>query len=298
MAIEFLEIKEWTRLFEKKTTSKISQALLQSLGVWCQYNWVYMEYYTSGNSSAVISTMRGASIPSLILNGKEIFYNDHQRRNDFTQKLREWFRMGPQTGNFSKEEMWKLWYDLNQHGFLRDEIWTRQMTNNEIIHTFQSSQRNLKQFPHKFTATQKIQLEQDTANIRLEVKNTGEKAMPFAPGHHTYYKVSPSQKKDVLLDNKMWVDDSMKSRWIAGEETLDIENPWSCKINIPGTGELQLDFDEKFKRLRLRSEKDKWFVCIEPVIDNAKRWLQSSILTQPGEILKIWFSIKLLNKDT
>ena len=306
MAIELLEIKGWAKLLKGKTTPKVSEELLQSLWISHNFTWLPLDYYSSDNSSVVVCPQRWATIPSLILDGVEIFYNDPKRRNDSSKKIREWFRMWPQSWNFSAAQMKEYWYNLDQHWFLRDatrERWERLLerwlktVRDEIVYLFVSNQDTFTKFPHVFTASEKIKLGTNSANISLHIRNNGNDSMRFSPGHHTYYKVAPDQKKNIELDKNIWVNDKMKSKWISGEETIIVPNPWSCKIVIPGTGELQTDFDPQFWLLQLRSEKDQWFVCIEPVINRAEKWHQSAIITKPAEIMKVWFSVTLLSKD-
>jgi galactose mutarotase-like enzyme len=49
--------------------------------------------------------------------------------------------------------------------------------------------------------------------------------MPFSPGHHTYYKVNPSQKNKIELDDNMQVTNEMKKKRLNKEETIMIPNP-------------------------------------------------------------------------
>jgi hypothetical protein len=232
------------------------------------------------------------------LDDVEIFYNEPERRNDPTKKIREWFRMWPQSGAFTPEQNAKYGYDLQQHWFLRDVARKKEkIAGKEIWYQFETDENTLKKFPYQFIASQKIELGYKWARISLHVKNDGKNMMRFAPWHHTYYKVSPDQKERIRVSENMWVDDEMKSKWISGIETIKILNPWSCQVFIPWTGLLQLNFDSQFKYLRLRSEKDKWFVCIKPVVCHYSEWNDLSIIIKPEEVMKVGFTITLLSKD-
>jgi hypothetical protein len=48
-----------------------------------------LEKHIVGDSSVELSPERGATIPSLVLSGVEIFYNDSDRRNNPSKSLRE-----------------------------------------------------------------------------------------------------------------------------------------------------------------------------------------------------------------
>jgi len=190
-------------------------------------------------------------------------------------------------------------YNLKQHWFLRDVKREKQSltTNGTISYLLKSTLETLQKFPHHFNILQMIELGDEDVNISLYVQNKGEHWLSFAPGHHTYYKVDPSQKKNIELDDNMQVTNEMKNKRINGEETIVVPNPGRSKMRIPGTGEIETYYDPKFKDIRLRSEKDKWFVCKEPVVDEAKNRLQSAIIIKQWEIMNVWISIKLLSKD-
>lgn len=257
-----------------------------------------LEMYTINTSWIIVCSNRGASLSSLILDDIEIFYNDPEKRNNPNKSIREGFRMGPQAWPFSPEQNTEYGYNLKQHWFLRDSKREKKgSTRKTVWHTFETNEDTLQQFPHPFTALQEIELGNKWAHISLNIQNKWKNTMKFAPWHHTYYKVAPDHKKDIRLSENMWVNEEMKSKRISGSETIKILNPWSCQIFIPWTGLLQLSFDSKFKYLRLRSEKDTWFVCIEPVVCLPKERNNSSIDIKPEEIMKIGFTITLLAKD-
>lgn len=263
-----------------------------------QDNSLPLENYTLDQSWITICSSRGGTIPSLILDWVEIFYNDPVKRNDFSKSIREWFWMWPQAWPFTQEQNEQYWYNLKQHWFLRDlKRDKKEIEWNKISYEFNTNQDTLKAFPHNFTTTQEINLWKKWAYIWLIIENKSDGVIRFAPWHHTYYKVSPDQKTNIKLSDNMWVNDEMKTKRVSWQETIKIKNPWSCQVFIPWTGLLQLNFDEKFKDLRLRTEKEKWFVCIEPVVCHPNERNNSSIIITPKEQIKIWFTITLLSKD-
>jgi hypothetical protein len=99
----------------------------------------------------------------------------------------------------------------------------------------------------------------------------------------------------------MQVTNEMKKKRLNKEETIMIPNPWSCKMYFPWMGTVEVKFDPKFGYLLLRGgDKDdnEWYLCIEPITDKASKRLQSAILTKPGDIMNIGYSVKLLSKDS
>lgn len=280
----------------KSITHEISRKIIETLIT--HDAELPLDNYVLDKSWILVCPNRWATLTSLILDGVEIFYSDSDRRNDPTKNVREWFWMWPQAWPFSLEQNAKYWYNLKQHWFLRDSSWEKKWIDGDVIsYNLQDNPDTIKQFPHSFFVSQKLELWDKWVRISLEVENKWKNNMKFAPWHHTYYKVSPEDKLNIKLSENMWIDDVMKSKWALWEETIKILNPWSCQIFIPWVGLLLLTFDSKFKYLRLWSEKGKWFVCIEPVVCHPSEWDNSSIVIKPEEILNLWFTITLLSKD-
>lgn len=256
-----------------------------------------LDTYTFQNSSVTISPARWASIPSLVLDGVEIFYTDAKRRNNPQVAIRESFFMWPQPNEFSDEQQTKYGYQLKKHGFLRDVAWKHIASDreNEFIYEYINNEETLKQYPYPFTARLKIILGKTSARISLEVTNTGSQTMQFAPWHHTYYKVDLDKKDDIHLSIPLTEQD--KTVWLSGEDTIECPNPSSCQAYLPGTGTVQLDIDAAFGAVDLRSELDKWFACIEPVtckIQDRETWSKA---IDPGETLDMWFTVTLVSRE-
>ena len=255
-----------------------------------------LDKFTCGASSVIISPKRGASIPSLVLNGIEIFYDDEERRNNPDVNMREWFRMWPYANKFTPEQAKKYGYGSKQHGFLRDVEWKKwACKGNEIVYEFESNEDTFKEFPYRFKAIQKIVLWEKSARISLNIQNIGDKEMPFAPWHHTYYRIDPDKKDAVQLSKNMPLTAQQKEqRQSLLEQTIEMPNPWSCEVDLPWTAKLQLDFDPWFGSVQLRSEKDKWFICIEPINSNPDEWAEKAKNIQPWKSMEMWFTITLI----
>ena len=262
-------------------------------------NTLPLENYTLDQSWITICSSRGGTIPSLVLDWIEIFYNDPQKRNNPNKSIRESFWMWPQAWPFTQQQNEQYWYNLKQHWFLRDVQREKQDIEwTKLSHQFKTNEDTLKSFPHNFTAIQEINLWKKWAYIWLIIENQSNETIRFAPWHHTYYKVSPNQKTNIKLSDNIWVSEDMKLKRVSWQETIKIKNPWSCQVFIPWIWLLQLNFDKKFKYLRLRTEKAKWFICIEPVVCHPSEREDSSLQIKPTEKSRIWFTITLLSKDT
>jgi galactose mutarotase-like enzyme len=120
--------------------------------------------------------------------------------------------------------------------------------------------------------------------------------MPFAPGHHTYYKVPLKEKHNLEVED-ISLSNEEKRAWLDGEEVIKIPNPGNMKVIVPTIGTLTLTFDPKFKYLWLWSEKNKGFFCIEPVITHPKNRETEALQIQPNTEEEVSFSITLESND-
>ncbi|MDR0860473.1 MAG: hypothetical protein LBO09_05925 [Candidatus Peribacteria bacterium] len=120
---------EEIKLVDNPSSKYASQALEKELYQIFNEQWLFsgqdkyplpLDTFVAENSSISVSPKRGLSIASLILNGINIAYSDIYIRNS-DKSLREGFFMGPQAGPFTPEQNEKYRYNLQQHGFLRDE---------------------------------------------------------------------------------------------------------------------------------------------------------------------------------
>lgn len=253
-----------------------------------------LETSTYENSSVSVCAERGGTISSLILNGEEIFYNDPDLRNNITKNVREWFWMWPVAGNLSQEDQEKITSNLKQHGFLRNVVWgVIENNNGKIVLEYENSpeKSTFEQFPYHIKIKQSIEISKSRAYFNLYIQNLDSKMAPFAPWHHTYYQVNPEDKGNLELK---WVNLSEEDRlaWINGDKTIRIKNPWSVWLNIPWKNYRHIEYGKEFGEIWLRSEKDKWFVCIEPVIAHGSEFNQKAIQIEPWETEKVSFEIQ------
>jgi galactose mutarotase-like enzyme len=121
--------------------------------------------------------------------------------------------------------------------------------------------------------------------------------MPVAPWHHTYYRVDLERKWDVVLSENMGVSEEAKENWLLAKETVKISNPWKFQIYLPWVGTVEIKFDSRCKDVRLWTEPNKWFVCVEPVTCHPSEREISVASVNPWEKKESWFSITLLKKD-
>ncbi len=81
-------------------------------------------------------------------------------------------------------------YSMKQHGFFRDQVFSR-VDGNEysIVLELQSDEQSLTIFPYEFRASVTVALCEDGLDLTLAVTNRSREALPLAPGVHPYFAV-------------------------------------------------------------------------------------------------------------
>lgn len=255
-----------------------------------------LETFTHGISSVSLCLKRWWSISALNLWGNEIFYNDPILRENIDKNYRETFWMWPVAWNLHLELQHQFWWNLQQHGFLRNverKLLSSEHWNivTEYKHTTDSE--FFMQYPIPFTVQQSIELLDNKAAISLNIINESDDVLHFAPGNHTYYAVDETDKEDILLAWDISLTQDEFDNWITWTTTVRKPNPWEFLVSFPWKKSVIITFDEIFGEVWFWSEKDKWFVCIEPVITHASDFQNNALSIWPWESQKIWFSIRI-----
>ena len=202
--------------------------------------------------------------------------------------------MGPIAGSIDKQIQQQWWIDLPQHGLLRDvqrTITSQQYDNIILDYHHQSGNDFFNNFPYNFVAQQHITLWTRTARFEIIITNTGNQAMPFALGHHTYFAIHSDDKSDISLSRDL--STQQKNTRLSGNDTIKITNPDTLCLSTAPQSVYKIDYDSGFRHLWLRSEADKNFVCIEPVTCNPEDFETQCWRLQPQESKKVWFEIQV-----
>lgn len=275
---------------KSRTENDIFKALILSKSE------IPLEKADKGDSSVEVCCERWGTIPSLRLNNFDIFYNDPELRNNPEKNIREWFYMWPVAWNLPQATQEELWFNLKQHGFLRNVKWNLIENSNWIVimeYIHNSEQKDFENFPFNFNAKQTIEIDNNSAKFWLELTNLDNKIMPFSPWHHTYYQVNPEQKLDVTLSKNIDLSEEDRVAWLKWEKTVQITNPWTIDIYIPGKPVYNVEYDSNYKTIWLRSEPGKWFICIEPVVTHANQFKESALYIELNETKQLEFTINI-----
>ena len=249
--------------------------------------------HTQWTSSYTCSHMRWWTIPSLVVEGISIWYNDPIRRNNTSTTIRESFWMRPVAGSISQEAQHTLSMQQPQHGFLRDVVWHIKKSPNSIymeyIHTQWSA--HFAWFPYQCTLQQYITIEKNIATCALHIINNDIQNIPYALWHHTYYSISQQQKKHITTSLDLTPNEF--DDWIEWRRTIVVQNPIHISIQLPSMPAYTLYIPPTFRYIWLWSEPQKDFVCIEPVTANPESILHEYMSIPPDTTQKVWFSISL-----
>lgn len=163
-------------------------------------------------------------------------------------------------------------YSLKQHGFARNFPFQYRVWENFIEMILLSNPETKKLFPYDFLLKITAEIIQKSVKISLKIQNTGTEKMPIAPWLHPYFFIPNVQKDNFFLQkNEKMIEEYKKSAW----ETIYTKNPWTFLAHL-WENILEFDYDENYKKLWLRSEPWKDFLCIEPTF-----WDEWALIDDP-----------------
>jgi hypothetical protein len=91
----------------------------------------------------------------------------------------------------------------------------------------------------------------------------------------------------ILLWEKLLEDYSF-CNW----ETVYLDNPGNIQVIFPDWKTLELNYDNGYKKLWIRSEEWKDFICIEPVYGDEDTLLDNPLILKNGEEKTFEITIK------
>lgn len=202
-----------------------------------------------------------------ICNNNEIFYFDPKTYIDPTKSVRWWIsvmfpRVGEVTSNFDQNKK------LPRHGLARNM--KRRLEKNSNFNFFCHSNDSTDAiYPFDRKINQVFELNQNTLHHKLQIKNTDITQIPFSAGIHPYFAIDSDKKVNIWRDCKYrskiieWYDIRSQG-W-----TIVIPNPCNTKdekfaVHFPDRT-IELNICPAYKYIAIWSEKDKNFVCVEPM---------------------------------
>ncbi|MDD5213785.1 MAG: hypothetical protein PHG82_05155 [Candidatus Gracilibacteria bacterium] len=222
---------------------------------------------------------RGGLITSIKLAFEEILFLNEETLHNLEKNVRGGIPvMFPNAGPLRENSL----YNLSQHGFARNKSWNSEKISDTKFMMFLESDSQTKEvFPFDFRIEIISEIISDKiVKITQKIVNTGSIDLPSRVGLHPYYFVRNDDKKDlkILLGEKLLEDYS----FINGE-TVYLDNPGSIQVIFPDGKTLELNYDSSYKKLWIRSEIGKDFICIEPVYGDEDALLDNPLILKSGE---------------
>ena len=231
------------------------------------------------NNEMIFCSKRGGIIKSMKIDGVELFYFDKERFNDPEQSDRGGApELYPFAGPPTKEGPFS---ELSQHGFARDLSWTIEKNEEgEFVEVLKSNDETREMYPYDFELRLRSKMDEDGAiTLTQEVENKSEKEMPISMGLHPYFNVPEGKKEEIKFDFEGGneIENALQD-WLKNPDKKNekdflrrIDNPKEeIKINIPGIGTIKMDISEEYEKIWIWTERDKNFICIEPVMRDNK----------------------------
>lgn len=132
------------------------------------------------------------------------------------------------------------WYDIKQHGLLRDqEFEVVSIKDDEVLLVNQYNEETLKVFPFKYKAYVKYILKEKSLRTEITIENNDDIDMPFTLGGHPAF-MCPMFEGDKFDDYKIVFEkeETFKSPKVMSNATLNFDEPVFKRENMK---ELNLD---------------------------------------------------------
>lgn len=251
-----------------------------------------MQIHSLKHNSSEISHIpeRWWLITSIKIKNEEILFLNEETLYNPEKNVRWWIPiMFPNAWPLRENNLYKL----SQHWFARNKIWYFEKISNTKFMMFLESDEIIKEiFPFDFRIeiiseitvgndciVPKWNISQESIKITQKIINTWDKTLPISPWLHPYFFVKNQEKKDVKI--LLW-DEYLKDYSFCEWKTVYLENPCVIKIIFITWKTIVLNYSKEYKKLWIRSEAWKDFICIEPVYED-----EQSILDKPF-LLEKW----------
>ena len=191
---------------------------------------------------------------------------------------------------------------LKRHGLVRNMQRQKNKTapntsTSTLSMSCRANEHTKQSFPFDRSLDQSITSD-NNAQVTLThtIHNTGTSTMPFHFGLQPYFPVAHKDKKNIAFNFSE--GETIQAQYnIRAQQsgTLYIPTPSTpFTITIPGIGTLERSVHPAYKRLRIRSEPDRDFICIEPSTAKPGELDTAPLLLEPGASTSLTRSMKIL----
>ncbi len=267
-----------------------------------------MQIHTISQNTTSISCIpeRWWLITSIKLASEEILFLNEETLHNLEKNVRGGIPvMFPNAWPLRENSL----YNLSQHWFARNKPWQYEKITGTSLKMYLESDRESKEiFPFDFriemireisvgndciVPKKDIVPQKDIASkvvkIIQKIINTWNQDLPSRIGLHPYYFVKNEDKENLKI--YLWekiLDDYSFVNW----ETVYLDNPGNIKIVFPDWKTMELNYDSSYKKLWIRSEIGKDFICIEPVYWDEQALLDNPMILKSGEESNFEITIK------
>lgn len=243
-----------------------------------------MQEYTisgPGGIEAAVLPEKGATVVSLRKNGQEYLYRSEENLNSSERPRCGIPFLFPIFGRLTDGKY--SWngreYAMQIHGFGHTGVWrVAEHTADTLVLVLEAGEETLAQYPFAFRVTMRFCVSEDALTIGQAFENTGETDMPYSYGFHPYFLTE--RAADIGVETTaQTLFDFLQGAKPFGHDTVTLEIP----ENAPEAGavllgvkaptvlhwtdgkKLTMEFDESFDTHVLWAQRDKAFLCVEPV---------------------------------
>lgn len=267
---------------------------------------------TSGDSRLEVIPDRGGLISSWRWQGRDILYLDRDRFANPNLSVRGGIPiLFPICGNLPNNEFIyeDKCYVLKQHGFARDLPWQiHKHQSDRIVLGLTDTEATRAVYPFSFQLEFTYQLGIDSLDITMQVKNSGDRPLPFSLGLHPYFAVGDKQQLAFHLPINEMVDQKTQQPltfagsfdWTAPELDLACRPLSGHQAQVSDRQQgyrLDLKFSATFTTLVFWTLQGKDYYCLEPwtAPRNALNTSIDLIHVSPQELVILKTTMQLSN---
>lgn len=235
------------------------------------------------NSYVWFSPERWWLITNLNINWEEILFLNEETFYDLEKNVRWWIPiMFPNAWPIFDKNI----FNLNQHWFARNSVFESKIFENKLVLTLVSNIETKKVFDFDFLFSVEVEFIENWFKISQIISNTWVENLPISSGFHPYFYIKNEDRIKIKFKN---FNDNFYNIWSIWD-TKYLDNIDSLEVDFQKYI-LEFDYDKEFKQIWLWSEKDKDFLCIEPVLRQENWLVDDPVLILPWETKKYSFSV-------
>lgn len=229
------------------------------------------------------SPERGGLITNLNINWDEILFLNKETFYDLEKNVRWWIPiMFPNSWPIFDKNI----FNLNQHWFARNSIFDSEIIENKLILTLKSNSDTKKLYDFDFEFKAIVEFIENWFKISQVIKNNSTINLPIASWFHPYFHIKNEDKVKIKFKN---FSDNFFNIWSIWD-TKYLDNISVLEVDFQKYI-LEFNYDKEFKQIWLWSEKEKDFLCIEPVLRKENWLIDNPVLILPWETKTYSFNI-------